>query len=102
VAGLVYLAEVPRVSVVELRARIKRDLPLGTERGKVEAWLRQRGLSFSDISEVTTGKRVGLTGTIANVYRVELLSKTDIEFEFYFDGEDKLISFSVEEDSYGL
>jgi hypothetical protein len=98
VAGIVflYLVEVPRISPDQLRTRISTELPLGTKRSEIEAWLQSRGLSFRDIYAEKSDKRIGLNGEIPHIYRFEWMGSRFIQYTFYFDKDDKLIYFSVE------
>ncbi len=100
-AALAYLMSVPRVSAPHLRSQAEANLPAGTPRKCVETWLAARRLRWGDIKD-QGGRRVGLCGEIKKVYRVEFFSKTTIEFEFSFDEQDKLTSFSIDEDTNGL
>lgn len=95
VAGFIYWLIVPRISLDEFRSQIEVDLPLGTERGKVEAWLRERGLSFDDIY-MLDDRKVGLHGTIRHIYHWEI-GETQLLFEFHFDEDDRLREYSVRE-----
>jgi hypothetical protein len=99
-AGLVvaayYLWTAARVSAPSLRRQIEVDLPIGTPRSRVEAWLRAHGLHYSGFVEMNGGRRVGLGGEVSDIPRFFSWS-VDLQYYFYFDDEDNLKSFSVDE-----
>src|SRR5262245_20936513 len=99
---LAYLLMVPRISVHQLRVSITTELPLGTDRETVEAWLDSRSIPWSEIVQESDGRVVGIEATVKNVYRIELFQHTELTINLYFDERDKLRSFTVEEDTYGL
>src|SRR5205807_20363 len=100
VLGAIYLLIIPRISVLTLRDRIERELPLGVGRVQVELWLKRERLTWSDIFD---GRRsVGIGGNIPHIYRLEPLSDTQIDFEFHFNDNDELIRILVEECTFGL
>src|SRR4051812_23995500 len=87
--------ETPRVSVTGLRERMKAELPPGTPRSQVEAWLSANDLSWSDTTDVKTGRRTGLGGTIRDIYRSWGKKGAEIYFECSFDEQERLISVTV-------
>src|SRR3954447_16851831 len=89
-----YLALTPRVSASGLRAEIRRELPVGTPRKQVEAWLQSRGMRWHDVVTLD-GKRIGLGGDVEHLYRVEGFGDVEMDFAFYFDEQDNLASFTV-------
>jgi hypothetical protein len=100
-AAAVYLTCVPRVSASGFRSRVEAELPPGTPRDRVEAWLRAEGLSFLPVVDEDR-RPVGLCGAVTDVYRVELLGRTELRFAFYFDSDEKLVEFSLSEFTYCL
>ena len=46
--------------------------------------------------------RVGLGGSIPDIYELEVFGSTEIRYEFYFDEDDNLISFEIKEFTYCL
>src|SRR5262245_4971806 len=80
---VVYLAMIPRVSAVKFRAQVEIDLPLGTDRVTVESWLSNRGLPCDPL--LVNGRIIGFCGSIRHIYRIEVLSDTELYYEFYFD-----------------
>jgi hypothetical protein len=59
-------------------------------------------MGWNDIQDPKDGRRIGLCGTIKNIYWIELLGETEIGFEFYFDGQDNLESLDFGEFNYFL
>jgi hypothetical protein len=100
-ALLSHLMLVPRISMSGFRSRIEAELPLGTDRMRVESWLTAQGFPWSDIID-EDGRRVGICGTLRHLYRLEFFGETQIDFEFHFDRKEQLIEVSVEEVTVGL
>lgn len=96
VASFFCYACIPRDTPDGFRSRIKRDIPIGTERSEVENWLKNQGLAFTDTYSIKNIRKEGLQGKYRK-YRLELIGETTILFSFSFDEDDKLTSFSVRE-----
>jgi hypothetical protein len=98
VGALVYLMAVPRITVDGFLAEFEADLPRGTPRADVEAWLRKRGIGF--LGFVDEQRRpTGLGGEVGGVYWLELFP-TVIRFEVDFDRDGKLTKVSASKRSY--
>lgn len=80
------LVFVPWISENEFRALVNEHVPIGAKRSDVEEWLRARDLWWNDVAD-ESGKIVGLAGSFHN-YRVG--DFTLINYEFYFDDDDRL------------
>src|SRR3954470_17237999 len=80
------LAAVPTVTADGFRARLLADLPPGTPRADVEAWLRERGIRFLG-SERWPDVLVGHVGP---VYPLQLLGSTVLRFTVDFDNGGRL------------
>jgi hypothetical protein len=89
------LANVPRVSESALRSRVERDLPIGTPRADVEAWLGSHGYRYHNRND-RSGRPAGLGGQFSNYY-IDLFRPTVIHFEFAFNEEDRTTYISVQE-----
>src|SRR5262249_1518590 len=95
-ACLAYGCFVPRVSVGGLTAQIGRDLPIGTPRTEVEAWLKRRNLDFRRIADAETNREVGIAAEIKDAQPPLSVMYDKMMLEFYFDKDDKLVTFKVE------
>lgn len=78
-------------TVGEAAAAIRRDLPKGTPRGKVQNWLDARGIDHSSNSEPR--QEIALLHDV----RKDEVSRTDLRMVFTFDQRDQLETFVVEE-----
>ncbi len=72
-------------------AAIRRDLPKGTPRGKVQNWLDARGIDRS--SNAQPRQEIALLHDV----RKDEVSRTDLRMVFTFDQHDQLETFLVEE-----
>jgi hypothetical protein len=96
---LTYLLVVPRISASEFRS-----IPLGTSREDVKAWLRARDVPFEEYVNPSEERIVGpkgahaVGGRLEKIYRFQVFN-TAIEFDFYFDEEDRLIQVEVTEEA---
>lgn len=97
-----YLLVIPSVSISTLRSQVEAELPLGTSRSRVESWLESQKLSWCDIIKHENGQRVGICGTIPHIYRLEFFGESQIDFEFYFDSENRLIELFLDEFTISL
>ena len=90
-----------RITESSFRAEVEADLPPGTPRAEVEAWLRGRGIPF--IGLVDKDRRpVGLSGEVPHVYYIDLLFYTVIQFSISFDADGRRTSsFDANEFWYG-
>ena len=78
-------------TVSDAAAAIRRDLPKGTERKKVQAWLDARQISH--MSNASAPEEIGLLHDI----RKDAVSRTDLRMVFTFDKNNQLATFLVEE-----
>jgi hypothetical protein len=101
-ASPAYLIVFPRVSAHSFQSRVEVELPLGTQRSQVEAWLKKEGLPFKYIVESESGRRVGLGGTLYGICRIRLYGRRDLSYYFYFDETDRLTKVSVDEFAIGF
>jgi len=102
-ALVVYGAAVPRWSADEVRESIARDLPLGSSKSEVIAWLQAQPhiTHFSDVSEADTLKIVGMGATIANSGPFFFRSSEQIHIRFDIEA-DMLIRVEVEKHQVSL
>jgi hypothetical protein len=82
--------------VQRLEHALKTNVPPGTTRRRVEAWLVNRGIS--DYS--SRGNRI--TAVITDVPNVSYGWSGDIWIEFYFDDKDRLTDYRLEAQAYAL
>jgi hypothetical protein len=82
-----------RFEVGDLQRRAKQDLPAGTPRPTVEAWLRARGLPFE--AGVDPDGRTMVSGS-ADVFRLEVGSRSTVYVRFSFDEQDRLKDSSID------
>jgi hypothetical protein len=103
-AGLGYGCFVPRVSMGRLRQEIEEQLPLGTPRKDVENWLKARGILAYTVLDGTR-REIGIGGRVHDTGPriLHLLAgPTQIRMYFYFDEQNRLTRFSVDEFTYSL
>jgi hypothetical protein len=99
VGVLICLVTAPRITVASFLVEFEADLPPGTPRADVEAWLRERGIGFWVLSG--GGTPVGLCGEIEGVYWLEVFP-TEIRFQVQFDRDGKLTDVSAYQFTYAL
>ena len=92
---------VPRLSVHQFRHQVAADLPIGTPRKQVEAWLQSRGLVFFGMKQIGNDREVGIGGWIGGTGPA-LDPNEKISFEFYFDTDDKLERFTARSSTTSL
>lgn len=88
----------PKLTAQDLELAVQRELPTGTDRTAVAAFLRARGIEFTDTFEPE------------NIIRAEIRRSTEyytvtgepIVAQFYFDREGKLRKHNVREALAGL
>jgi hypothetical protein len=78
-------------TVGDAAAAIRRDLPKGTPRKNVQAWLDARHISH--MSNTRAPEEIGLLHDV----RKDAVSRTDLRMVFTFDQNDRLATFLVEE-----
>jgi len=95
-AAVLYIVLVPRWSVNDVRKTIARDLPLGSSKSTVTAWLQTQPhvTYFSDVAEAQTLKFVGIGARIPNSGAALWRSSEEIDIMFHFEA-DKLIQVEV-------
>ena len=71
----------------EVRQIILRDLPPGTRRSVVKHFLDGKGWNYSDSGSTTQ--------TMVRDAEHDFLIRTDIQIQFHFDSENKLVSYSL-------
>jgi hypothetical protein len=77
----------------EYRRRVENELPIGTDRGAVEAWLVAEGLTYGDVSQGSDHRRVGIFAFNRDLpgYK-SLVCDAEIYFEFQFVEQNRLLS----------
>jgi hypothetical protein len=95
-ALVIYGASVPRWSESDVRETIARDLPIGSSKSMVTAWLKSQPhvKDFSDVIDLRTQKIVGMGATIPNSGPALWRSSEEIYIQFDMEA-DKLISVDV-------
>lgn len=78
-------------SVSDAAAAIRRDLPKGTARKNVQAWLDSRQI------DRTSNPRSRQEIAMLHDVRKDAVSRTDLRMVFTFDENDRLATFLVEE-----
>jgi hypothetical protein len=78
-------------TVGDAAAAIRRDLPKGTTRKNVQAWLDARHIDRT--SNAAASEEIGLLHNV----RKNAVSRTDLRIVFTFDKTDQLATFLVEE-----
>jgi hypothetical protein len=90
--------EKPRMTAQDLELAVQRELPDGSDRAQVAAFLKARGISFSDLFEPENIIRAEITRN-TKYYAVE---GAPIVAQFWFDKQGKLRSHNVREALAGL
>jgi hypothetical protein len=97
--ALLGCAKSPDMIVKELRSSIQQTLPMGSDRGRVTAFLRSH--EIEDFSYYQNDRAIH--AIIRNVSRSFFgFFRTDIVLEFRFDDDDKLTSYLVDKVVTGL
>ena len=78
-------------SVSDAAAAIRRDLPKGSSRKDVQAWLDARHIGH--MSNARAPEEIGLLHDV----RKDAVSRSDLRMVFTFDPNDRLVAFMVEE-----
>jgi hypothetical protein len=99
-AGVRHWLATSRISVQEVDELIKASLREGASRQEVEDWLLARSLVNQDRTD-GTGRRIIQSWIPNSGPRGEFLWVRDIRLQFFFDGDDRLVKYTVvEEDRF--
>ncbi len=91
----------PEYSVEAWNSRISQDLPLGSAKASVASYLAANSLSLTDnvatpLPDANTNSRVfRRASTSIDVPDSFLFRNRKLIFDFYFDDDDRLISFKI-------
>ncbi len=88
VSCYVYFSNVPWVSVSEFRSQVEREIPPGTPKQEVSAWLRSKGYTSYDLPDCCESKRCVHCGEFSN-YRLDSIFPTVLRFAITFDDNDR-------------
>lgn len=87
----------PATNIQSAEKRILDDLPIGTPRTRVEAYLTERGIDHSYVRTSTVNPKSGQEVALIRGVSKTWLVRTDIQVLFNFDSQDKLTHCSFKQ-----